>query len=228
MSFRYRHRPGLLAATVLAAVVSLAAPSLTARADAPSGVRPDARTEAVRTEAVQTEAVRAAASGVEDDGAGCPVPGTVPSTNDATLPDPFRRVDGTRISSTSDWRCRRAEIKELAERSVYGKKPAKPAGVTGTVSASTLTVNVTDQGKSASFSAKVELPSGTGPFPAVVVIGGLGADTATIKASGAAVINFDPYTVGREGTARNNKQGAFHSVYGSSSGTGLLMAWSWG
>ncbi|MFH9488606.1 cellulose binding domain-containing protein [Streptomyces halstedii] len=223
VSFRYRHRPGLLAATVLAAVVSLAAPSLTARADAPSGAGPD-----VRTEAVQTEAVRAAASGVEDDGAGCPVPGTVPSTNDAKLPDPFRRVDGTRISSTSDWRCRRAEIKELAERSVYGKKPAKPASVTGTVSASTLTVNVTDQGKSASFSAKVELPSGTGPFPAVVVIGGLGADTATIKASGAAVINLDPYTVGREGTARNNKQGAFYSVYGSSSSTGLLMAWSWG
>ncbi|MFI9490547.1 hypothetical protein ACIG8K_03075 [Streptomyces halstedii] len=47
VSFRYRHRPGLLAATVLAAVVSLAAPSLTARADAPSGAGPDVRTEAV-------------------------------------------------------------------------------------------------------------------------------------------------------------------------------------
>jgi hypothetical protein len=74
----------------------------------------------------------------------------------------------------------------------------------------------------------VSLPSGSGPFPAVVVLGGLVADTATLKASGVAVINYDPYTVGREGTARNNKQGAFCSVYGSSSSTGLLMAWSWG
>ena len=29
-----------------------------------------------------------------------------------------------------------------------------------------------------------------------MVLGGLGADTDTIKASGAAVINYDPYAVG--------------------------------
>jgi hypothetical protein len=34
--------------------------------------------------------------------------------------------------------------------------------------------------------------------------------------------------VGREGTPRNNKQGAFYSIYGSSSSTGLLVAWAWG
>jgi hypothetical protein len=52
--------------------------------------------------------------------------------------------------------------------------------------------------------AGVQLPSGTGPFPAVVVVGGFGADTATIRSSGAAVINYDPLAVGREGTPRNN------------------------
>ena len=41
--------------------------------------------------------------------------------------------------------------------------------VTGTVSSTNITVNVTDNGKSSSFSASVSLPSGTGPFPAVVV-----------------------------------------------------------
>ena len=89
-------------------------------------------------------------------------------------------------------------------------------------------MNVTDKGKSSSFSAKVELPSGTGPFPAVVVLGGFGADTATIKAAGAAVINYDPLAVGKEGTPRNNKQGAFYSIYGAGSTTGMLMAWAWG
>jgi hypothetical protein len=59
-------------------------------------------------------------------------------------------------------------------------------------------------------------------------VGGLGADTATIRSSGAAIINYDPLAVGREGTPRNNKQGAFYSIYGATSSTGLLAAWAWG
>jgi hypothetical protein len=89
-------------------------------------------------------------------------------------------------------------------------------------------VNVAHNGRSSRFTARVELPSGSGPFPAVVVLGGFGADTAAIKAAGAAVINYDPYAVGKEGTPRTDKQGAFYSIYGSSSSTGLLMAWAWG
>ncbi|MFE9310698.1 cellulose binding domain-containing protein [Streptomyces sp. NPDC088353] len=209
---RYRYRPRVWAAAALVAAASLITPSLTAQAGAADG----------QVVAAQVQA------GGEDDGADCAVPNPGSPTSSSMLPDPFKRLNGTRISATSDWRCRRAEIRDLAQRSVYGQKPARPASVTGTVSASSITVNVSDQGRSASFSASVSLPSGSGPFPAVIVLGGLGADTATIKASGVAVINYDPYSVGKEGTARNNKQGAFYSVYGSSSSTGLLMAWSWG
>jgi hypothetical protein len=164
----------------------------------------------------------------EDDGAGCPVtlPGSL--TANSRLPDPFRKIDGTRITARSEWRCRRAEIRKLAERYVYGEKPGKPTSVTGTVSNSGITVNVSHNGRNASFSASVQLPSGTGPFPAVIVLGGFGADTATIRATGAAVINYDPIAVGREGTPRNNKQGAFYTLYGNTSSTGLLAAWAWG
>ncbi|MEV6693593.1 cellulose binding domain-containing protein [Micromonospora sp. NPDC051196] len=168
------------------------------------------------------------AASVEDEGADCPVTNPGQLTANPRLPDPFRRIDNTRISTKSDWRCQRAQTKRLAERYVYGEKPGRPQGVSGTVTSTGITVNVTDNGRSASFSASVQLPSGTGPFPAVVVLGGFGADTATIRAAGAAVINYDPLSVGREGTARNNKQGAFYSIYGSSSGTGLLAAWAWG
>ncbi|WCN81380.1 glucuronyl esterase domain-containing protein [Micromonospora sp. LH3U1] len=189
------------------------------------------------TVVARTTSAEAAAAGilaaapVEDDGADCAVSGlpdlgSLPTN--AKLPDPFKKLNGTTITSRSDWRCRRAEIKELAEKFVYGDKPVKPATVTGTVSTSNITVNVSHNGRSSSFSARVELPSGTGPFPAVVVVGGFGADTATIKAAGAAVISYDPLAVGREGTPRNNKQGAFYSIYGSSSSTGLLAAWGWG
>jgi len=89
-------------------------------------------------------------------------------------------------------------------------------------------VNVSHNGRSSSFSAGVQLPSGSGPFPAVIVLGGFGADTATIRATGAAVISYDPLAVGREGTPRNNKQGAFYTIYGNTSSTGLLAAWAWG
>ena len=168
------------------------------------------------------------AAAVEDEGTDCPVsvPASLPANS--RLPDPFRRPDGTRITTKADWRCQRAQTKELAERFVYGDKPARPQTVTGTVSSTNITVNVSNNGRSASFSAGVQLPSGTGPFPAVVVVGGIGADTATIRAAGAAVISYDPLAVGREGTPRNNKQGAFYTIYGNTSTTGLLAAWAWG
>lgn len=177
------------------------------------------------------EAAVQAATGVEDEGANCSVPGLPDAGSlptNAKLPNPFKRLDGTRITTTGDWTCRREEIKKEAEKFVYGAKPARPQSVSGTVTSTNITVNVSNQGTSASFSASVSLPSGTGPFPAVVVLGGLGADTTTIKAAGAAIINYDPYAVGKEGTPRTNKQGAFYSIYGSTSPTGLLMAWAWG
>ncbi|MEU8150950.1 hypothetical protein [Nonomuraea sp. NPDC048901] len=63
-----------------------------------------------------------AATGVEDEGADCvvtglPDAGSLPSNS--RLPDPFKKLDGTRISAKSDWRCRREEIKKLAEKFVY-------------------------------------------------------------------------------------------------------------
>src|SRR5262245_64548236 len=96
-------------------------------------------------------------SSVEDEGTGCAtsIPGSLPSNS--RLPDPFRRPDGSRITSKADWRCQRAEIKALAERFVYGAKPVKPT-VTGTVTSTNITVNVSQSGRSASFSASVSLP----------------------------------------------------------------------
>ncbi|RKN45601.1 cellulose binding domain-containing protein [Streptomyces hoynatensis] len=208
----HRYRPRVWLATIFVALASLAFASLVPEAGAAGSLRTAAATPFAD----------------EDDGADCNVqlPGSTPSSS--LLPDPFTRIDGTRITSRSDWRCRRAEIRELAERYVYGEKHSAPQSVTGTVSRTGITVNVSDQGRSATFSATVDLPSGTGPFPAVIVYGGFGADTAAIKAAGAAVISYDPYAVGAEGTPRTSKQGAYYSIYGSSSSTGLLMAWAWG
>jgi hypothetical protein len=174
---------------------------------------------------------------VEDEGADCAVPalpasGSLPTVS--KLPDPFKKLDGSRISQKDEWRCRRQEIKKQAEAYIYGTKHAKPASVSGTVSNKTITVNVSDGGKNASFSVSVELPStGTAPYPAVIGLSsgflGFPLDTAILKSEGVAIITYDPYVVGAEsGASRSDKKGAFYTLYGNKSTTGLLLAWSWG
>jgi GH35 family endo-1,4-beta-xylanase len=165
----------------------------------------------------------------ENEGADC-VLGTAPAAaSNARLPDPFKKYNGSRISSKSEWRCQRQEILKQVEASIYGTKPPKPEQVTGTVTRTQITVNVQHQGKTASFSARVEMPANaSGAVPAVIVLGGFGGDLATIRAEGAAIITYDPYVVGAESGSRTNKTGAFYTIYGNRSTTGLLAAWSWG
>jgi hypothetical protein len=172
----------------------------------------------------------------EDDGADCTVaslPDSASLPTVAMLPDPFKKLDGTRLSTKAEWRCHREEIRKQAEKYAYGTKPAKPQSVTGTVSNTTISVTVMDNGKSTTFTASVVLPtSGSPPYPSIIVYGGAGfgapLDSSVINSEGVALVNYDPYSNGREGTGRANKQGAFYTIAGSTSTTGLLVAWGWG
>ncbi len=170
----------------------------------------------------------------EDSGLDCVVPELPNAINAlATLPNPFQKLDGTTVASQADWRCRRKEIRAMAERYVYGTKPTKPESVTGNVTNQQITVNVANQGNTATFSAGITLPTtGTAPYPAVFSVAG--SDQNMFLSQGVAIINFNPNTVGQEqaggGSAANrqNKTGAFYSIYGNGSSTGLLAAWAWG
>ena len=161
---------------------------------------------------------------VENETADCPV--TLPTsfnTANSKLPDPFKKIDGTRISSKEDWACRRQEILKLAERTVYGTKPPKPASVTGTVSNSSISVST----GGASFSVTVSLPTtGTAPYPAVIRYDNSGADATVLRNNGVAVINYTTSSVG--GGTRTAKTGAFYTANPSYSKTGHLAAWAWG
>lgn len=165
--------------------------------------------------------------------AALPDAGALPTI--AKLPDPFKQLDGTRISNKTDWHCRQAEIRAQAEKYVYGQKPAKPQSVSGSITNTKLSVEVMDNGKRTSFSAAVVLPgSGTAPYPVIIVYGGLGLgfaaplDPDVIESEGIALIQYDVGVTGKEGTGRSNKQGAFYDITGSGSSTGLLTAWGWG
>ncbi|MFL5307523.1 MAG: cellulose-binding protein [Polyangia bacterium] len=190
--------------------------------------------------AVGTGSGGATASSMEDDGADCTVgaladSGSLPAI--AKLPDPFKKLDGTRMTTKAEWRCRREEIRKMEEKYVYGTKPPPPQSVTGTVTSSTITVQVMDNGKSASFTAGVKLPtSGSAPYPVIVeycsdTSGTFGPplDTGVLNSEGVAVIYYNAYAVGAEGHGHGASQsGAFYNVYAGGSATSLLTAWGWG
>lgn len=163
---------------------------------------------------------------VEDSGLDCAV-GALPNAiaANARLPNPFVKLDGTPVTTQADWRCRRKELRAMAERYVYGTKPGKPESVSGNVANDQIRVDVSNQGNSASFTAAVTLPTtGSAPYPAVFAVGGI--DRNTFLGEGVAVITFDTDTVAPE-NGRQNKIGAFYDIYGNGP-TGLLAAWAWG
>lgn len=159
--------------------------------------------------------------------------GDIPSSvNNAKLPDPFMGLDGKRISSKADWKCRREEIGAMYEKLMFGAKPRKPEKVEGSISGKTFTVKVTDKGKSASFTVEI---SGAGtkdkPKPAMIGFGGgmmgnsCGSLGGSLSGLDIAQIVFNPDNVAPEGSRGSGK---FYDIYGSGNEAGTIMAWAWG
>jgi hypothetical protein len=85
------------------------------------------------------------------------------------LPDPFEWADGSsRIKNYSDWQYRRVEIGAQIQNYEIGVKPVRPDTINASYSGGVLTVNVTVNGKTLALTSQVVLPTGTGPFPAVI------------------------------------------------------------
>jgi hypothetical protein len=145
------------------------------------------------------------------------------------LPDPFQAMDGTRIARADQWACRAAEIGAQAQTYELGTKPPKPATVTGSFDGSNLTVNVSNGGKSISFTAAVTFPTtGTAPYPAMIGIGGISIGPATLNDLGVATIIFPNDTLAAQVDGGSRGMGAFYDLYGANHPAGAMMAWAWG
>ncbi|KAK3312282.1 Glucuronoyl esterase catalytic domain from Hypocrea Jecorina [Apodospora peruviana] len=152
--------------------------------------------------------------------------GTLPATisysgNAIKLPDPFTFLNGTKVTTEAQWRCRREEISALIQRYELGPMPAAP-DVKASFSSNKLTITVTANGKSLTMSPTIKLPSsGTAPFPALIALGGASipvpANVALITYNNEEIAATDP-----------RGKGKFFDLYGSSSTTGGLVAWAWG
>lgn len=160
---------------------------------------------------------------VEFYGADCDV-GNPTNINSAKLPDLFESFDGTRLSKKSEWRCRRAELQKAVETYIHGAKPGRPDSVTGSVSASSISVRVEHGGKSISFSASVSIPSGaTRPAPAIIGLGGSSLRGSVLSGEGVATINYNHNQIANEGS----RNGLFTDIYGST-GASAQIGWAWG
>jgi hypothetical protein len=166
-------------------------------------------------------------------GGGCTIP-AMPSYSslptNAKLPDPFKMMDGSRISSKSQWTCRRAEIAAQVQEFELGYKPATPyAATTGSFSGNSLTVNVTDNGKSISFSCSISYPStGSKPYPAMIGVGGSNLNNTQLSSLGVAVITLPNDSIAQQTNSSSRGIGKFYDMYGSGHSAGALMAWAWG
>ena len=140
-----------------------------------------------------------------------PMPKAAAFSSIKTMPDPFLYLDGkTRVQSKDEWiQCRQPEILKLLQEYQYGYYPDhSQETVSATRSGNTLTVSVTAGGKTGSIAATLNLPSGSGPFPVVISIGGM--DSKSYISAGIAVVTFD---YGKVAADSNSKSGSFWTLY---------------
>lgn len=149
------------------------------------------------------------------------------------LPDPFAWSDTTRgrVTSRSDWRCRRAEIGAELQHYELGSKPPAPDTLDATVSNDTLTVTVGVKDDALTLTAPVTLPEGDGPFPAVIGIGFSGTGSLPsdlITSRGIATIQYNVGQVAPPGFEDVDRgDGGFYELYPDSR-AGFFAAWAWG
>ncbi|KAL2106551.1 hypothetical protein VUR80DRAFT_6558 [Thermomyces stellatus] len=155
-----------------------------------------------------------------------PLPETCTSVASATypsnpkLPDPFLLADGSRLRTRDEWACKRAEIRSQMEEWELGPKPTPPT-VEASTAGDAIDITVTDEGRSISFSVTVRMPSGPGPHPAVI---GLGGGSIPVPDE-VALISYDNHDIAAD---YPYGQGKFYDLYGPSHPAGGLMAWAWG
>jgi hypothetical protein len=141
---------------------------------------------------------------------------------DRYLPDPFTRIDGTRITNLSDWTCRKHELSQLFQMYEYGNIPGPPESTSAFMNGTKLVIEISHQGPNISFSANITLPSSEspGPYPALISL------TKTIPISaGIAEIYFSTDEIATL-SGSGGGRGKFFTLYGRSD-IGNAAAWAW-
>jgi hypothetical protein len=169
---------------------------------------------------------------VEDTGADMPAPG-LPAFADLPLvrplPDPFAWSDGSgRSTDFTDWKRRRAEIKAEIEHYGIGEKPPRPEQLQASYEDGILSVSMQVGEETLVLTSPIKLPSGKGPFPAVIGIGrGSGSLPKDIfESRDIAVIPFNFMQVMSHTQTRGSEP--INRLFPDRTEIGAYSAWSWG
>ncbi|MBN1805970.1 MAG: BACON domain-containing protein [Sedimentisphaerales bacterium] len=147
------------------------------------------------------------------------------------FPDPFTFMDGTRMTTKAQWKCRHAEIAALAQEFELGYMQDTPySATTGSfVDGNKITVDVNDNGEEISFTCTITYPgTGSPPYPAMIGMLASFLNNSQLSSMGVAVINFPTDEIAQQDSASSRGIGKFYDMYGSGHSAGALMAWAWG
>lgn len=180
---------------------------------------------------------------VENTGASFPKP-VLPTIDQlpsiGPLPDPFMWsstnpytwTDSTTARSTkfSDWSKRRAEIAWEIQNYEIGTKPVRPDTITASYSGGTLTVNITKNGQTMTITSAIALPSGTGPFPAII---GMNSGSGSLPSNVFSDRNIARITFSHDQVTTYNSPSntnPFYRLYPNQNidNSGQYGAWAWG
>lgn len=169
---------------------------------------------------------------VEHTGAGLTLP-PLPTLEElpaiVPLTDPFAWSNGSgRSTRFEDWQRRRSEIKAEIEHYEIGLKPTRPESIQADYTDGNLTVNITVNEETLTLTARMTLPEGDGPFPAVIGIGrgtgSLPSDMFTSRNIAQIAYDF------RQVMSHTQKRGQepINRLYPDLVHIGAYSAWSWG
>ena len=171
---------------------------------------------------------------VEDSGEACSIP-SLPSA-DALIPyathhDPFVMLDGSRIMTKAQWRCRRAEIKAQVQEYESGPKPTVAReDVSASFSDDRLSITVRAGDASVDFAVTIDRPASAGSSPAPLVIAFKleTLDESVFSEHGVATLPYDTDAFGAQSGGGSRGDGIFYDLYGSDHPASSMVAWAWG
>ena len=157
-------------------------------------------------------------------------PLTDPFMWSATDPSKWTKASKARSTKFSDWSKRRSEIAWEIQNYEIGEKPVRPDTISAIYSDGSLKVNITKNGQSMTITAKIKLPSGDGPFPAII---GINSGTGSLPAAVFNSRNIAQITYSHNNVTTYYKPSnadPFYRLYPhlNITNTGQYGAWAWG
>jgi hypothetical protein len=162
-----------------------------------------------------------------------PLPAFADLPSIAYLPDPFRKADGTRITTREEWRIRRAEIRAYLEHYDVGIKPGKPNTFKAALNGDTINITVGEGNKSFAMTVTIARPPGAPadkPIPAII---GMNSPTGSLprqafSSRGIATITFRPGEIAPTAFGGiTYDSGNFMTLYPNAT-AGFMIRWAWG